>query len=128
MAIGAAGFQNVSDSPAGTFAALDGDRNGQRKVVRKPRPIASLEKSRSNRRSGMRLKPKPISSARSRSPVSSKQSPGSYAPQRASRISGVTREAQQARELLAPVYGRFAEGFDTRDLKEAKALLEELAV
>ena len=34
----------------------------------------------------------------------------------------------QARELLAPVYGWFTEGFDTRDLKEAKALLEELAV
>ena len=34
---------------------------------------------------------------------------------------------QQARELLAPVYGCFTEGFDTRDLKEAKALLEELA-
>ena len=34
---------------------------------------------------------------------------------------------QQARELLAPVYGWFTEGFDTRDLKEAKALLEELA-
>ena len=34
---------------------------------------------------------------------------------------------QQARELLAPVYGWFKEGFDTRDLKEAKALLEELA-
>ena len=34
---------------------------------------------------------------------------------------------QQARELLAPVYGRFMEGFDTLDLKEAKALLEELA-
>jgi class 3 adenylate cyclase/predicted ATPase len=33
----------------------------------------------------------------------------------------------EARELLAPVYGWFAEGFDTRDLKEAKALLEELA-
>ena len=32
-----------------------------------------------------------------------------------------------ARELLAPVYGWFTEGFDTRDLKEAKALLEELA-
>jgi hypothetical protein len=28
---------------------------------------------------------------------------------------------------LAPVYGWFTEGFDTRDLKEAKALLEELA-
>jgi predicted ATPase len=34
---------------------------------------------------------------------------------------------QQARELLAPVYGWFAEGFDTLDLKEAKALLKELA-
>jgi predicted ATPase len=31
-----------------------------------------------------------------------------------------------ARELLAPVYGWFIEGFDTRDLKEAKALLDEL--
>ena len=36
-------------------------------------------------------------------------------------------KAQQARELLAPVYSWFTEGFDTRDLKEAKALLEELA-
>jgi len=33
---------------------------------------------------------------------------------------------QQARELLAPVYGWFTEGFDTLDLKEAKALLDEL--
>jgi hypothetical protein len=29
--------------------------------------------------------------------------------------------------FLAPVYGWFTEGFDTRDLKETKALLEELA-
>jgi class 3 adenylate cyclase/predicted ATPase len=35
-------------------------------------------------------------------------------------------KVQQARELLASVYGWFTEGFDTRDLKEAKALLEEL--
>jgi class 3 adenylate cyclase/predicted ATPase len=34
---------------------------------------------------------------------------------------------QQACELLAPVYDWFTEGFDTRDLKEAKVLLEELA-
>jgi class 3 adenylate cyclase/predicted ATPase len=34
---------------------------------------------------------------------------------------------QQARELLAPVYGWFTEGFDTRDLKEAKGLLDKLA-
>jgi tetratricopeptide (TPR) repeat protein len=33
---------------------------------------------------------------------------------------------QQARELLAPVYKWFTEGFDTLDLKEAKALLDEL--
>jgi class 3 adenylate cyclase/predicted ATPase len=32
----------------------------------------------------------------------------------------------EARKLLAPVYGWFTEGFDTRDLKEAKALLDEL--
>ena len=34
----------------------------------------------------------------------------------------------EARELLAPIYGWFTEGFDTADLQEAKALLEELAV
>jgi predicted ATPase len=33
----------------------------------------------------------------------------------------------EACELLAPVYGWFTEGFDTRDLKEAKALLDQLA-
>jgi predicted ATPase len=33
----------------------------------------------------------------------------------------------EARDLLAPVYGWFTEGFDTLDLKEAKALLHELA-
>jgi predicted ATPase len=33
----------------------------------------------------------------------------------------------EAQELLAPVYGWFTEGFDTADLKDAKALLEELA-
>ena len=33
---------------------------------------------------------------------------------------------QKARDLLAPVYGWFTEGFDTLDLKEAKALLDEL--
>ena len=34
---------------------------------------------------------------------------------------------QEARELFAPVYGWFTEGFDTRDLKEAKALPKALA-
>jgi predicted ATPase len=32
----------------------------------------------------------------------------------------------EARALLAPIYGWFTEGFDTADLQEAKALLDEL--
>src|SRR6476646_8804758 len=36
-------------------------------------------------------------------------------------------KVQQSRELLTPVYGWFTEGFDTLDLKEAKALLDQLA-
>src|SRR5260370_7409785 len=35
-------------------------------------------------------------------------------------------ERQQARDLLAPVYGWFTEGFDTADLNEPKALLNDL--
>ena len=34
---------------------------------------------------------------------------------------------KEAHDLLAPVYNWFTEGFDTKDLKDAKALLEELA-
>jgi predicted ATPase len=34
---------------------------------------------------------------------------------------------EEARKLLAPIYGWFTEGFDTLDLKEAKVLLHELA-
>jgi predicted ATPase len=41
-------------------------------------------------------------------------------------MAGLWRD-QSKRELLAPVYGWFTEGFDTLDLKEAKALLGELA-
>jgi predicted ATPase len=37
-------------------------------------------------------------------------------------------KVQQARELLAPAYGWFTEGFDTRDLKEAKALAAGVGV
>ena len=35
---------------------------------------------------------------------------------------------EEARNLLAPVYDWFTEGFDTLDLKEAKALLDALVV
>jgi len=37
------------------------------------------------------------------------------------------RKRDEARDLLAPVYGWFTEGFDTLDLKEAKVLLHALA-
>jgi hypothetical protein len=33
----------------------------------------------------------------------------------------------EARKFLAEIYGWFTEGFDTKDLQEAKALLQELA-
>jgi predicted ATPase len=38
-----------------------------------------------------------------------------------------TRRRPEARTMLANIYGWFTEGFDTADLKEAKALLEELS-
>jgi predicted ATPase len=43
------------------------------------------------------------------------------------RLWGEQGRHAEARELLAPVYGWFAEGFETTDLKEASALLEALA-
>jgi predicted ATPase len=42
------------------------------------------------------------------------------------RVMAERGERQQATDLLAPVYGRFTEGFDTSDLKESKALLDEI--
>ena len=42
------------------------------------------------------------------------------------RLWRVQGKRDEARDLLAPVYGWFTEGFDTLDLKEAKALLDEV--
>jgi predicted ATPase len=36
-------------------------------------------------------------------------------------------KAQEARQMLAQIYDWFTEGFDTGDLKEARALLERIA-
>ena len=79
------------------------------------------------RRSMMVLRQKYISSVRSRSLADDKLILGT--PRRDEHLAPPRSQGkpQQARELLAPVYGSFTEGFDTRDLKEAKALLEELA-
>ena len=43
------------------------------------------------------------------------------------RLWGEQGRRAEARDLLAPVYGWFTEGFGTADLKEAKALLDALA-
>jgi predicted ATPase len=43
------------------------------------------------------------------------------------RLWGEQGRRTEARDLVAPVYGWFTEGFDTADLKEAKALLDQLA-
>jgi class 3 adenylate cyclase/predicted ATPase len=43
------------------------------------------------------------------------------------RLWGETAKRAEAHQLLAPVFGWFTEGFDTPDLKEAKALLDQLA-
>ena len=51
----------------------------------------------------------------------------SCAQQLAWRGCGAIKETEDLREFLAPVYGWFTEGFDTRDLSGAKALLEEFA-
>jgi predicted ATPase len=40
---------------------------------------------------------------------------------------GSRRSKRKTRQLLAELYGWFTEGFDTTDLQEAQALLEELA-
>src|SRR6516162_6433369 len=57
----------------------------------------------------------------------SKRDPGNCAVRRVAQLFIECAERDAARQLLAPIYDWFAEGFDTRDLKEAKALLEELA-
>jgi predicted ATPase len=43
------------------------------------------------------------------------------------RLLGSKDKRDEARAMLAEIYGWFTEGFDTADLKDAKALLEELA-
>jgi predicted ATPase len=62
--------------------------------------------------------------------VARKQQAKSWELRAAMSMTGLWRDRgkrEEAREFLAPVYGWFTEGFDTCDLKEAKALLEELA-
>jgi predicted ATPase len=56
-----------------------------------------------------------------------RQAPASCAPLSVARLWRVQGRCEQARDLLGSIYGWFTEGFDTPDLKGAKALLDELA-
>ena len=81
---------------------------------------SSMAFAKSNTNSGAGVAGKPGSKS---GPATTKSGPGS------SNQSGTNPDQSrrvEARELLAPVYGWFSEGFDTLDLKEAKALLDEL--
>jgi hypothetical protein len=73
--------------------------------------------------------PAAISSAALMSSVARQQQAKSWelrAAMRMARLWCDQGKREEARDLLAPVYGWFTEGFDTRDLKKAKALLDEL--
>jgi predicted ATPase len=68
-----------------------------------------------------------VLSGRSRSRANSRRSPGNLrAAISMARLWHDQGKRQQAHDLLAPVYGWFTHGFDTVDLKEAEALLDEL--
>jgi predicted ATPase len=72
-------------------------------------------------------KAEPISSSPSQSRANNKPNPGT--PRRNEPRASLARSRQvaAAHDLLAPIYGWFTEGFNTRNLIEAKTLLEELA-
>jgi predicted ATPase len=74
----------------------------------------------------MRRKRKRISSVRSRSRAQQAKSWELRAAMSMARLWRDQGKRDEAPGLLAPVYGWFTEGFDTRDLKEAKALLDDL--
>jgi predicted ATPase len=62
--------------------------------------------------------------------VAKRQSAKMFELRASARIARLWRDQgkrDEARDLLAPVYGWFTEGFDTLDLKEAKELLDDLA-
>jgi predicted ATPase len=75
----------------------------------------------------MRSQPNRASFERSRPRRRGARNPSSCAPQFSlARLWRDQGRRARARDLLAPVYGWFTEGFDTSDLKQAKALLDEL--
>ncbi len=63
----------------------------------------------------------------SRSRAQQREIPGAARRDQPRPVVGEQGRPAEAYELLAPVYGWFTEGFDTTDLKDAKALLDHLS-
>ena len=107
--------------------AMTHDRSNQRKMVRGRDQSTSPGNRTKVAGAGRHKSARRISSERSRSRASKQAK--SWELRAAMSMARLWRDQgkpQQARDLLAPVYGWFTEGFDTLDLKEAKALLDEL--
>ena len=91
-----------------------------------PNCTALPERCCSPKTSSTRARPRFSKRSASRKP--NKRNRWNCAPRRASPGCGAKQGRRaEARELLAPVYGWFTEGFDTADLKDAAMLLSELA-
>ena len=106
----------------------DGGGNNQGNVARGRGPPHRRAKSRLSRQSRMRRSEAEAYFERALA-VARKQQAKSWELRAAMSMARLWRDQgkrQEARDLLAPVYGWFTEGFDTLDLKEARALLDEL--
>jgi predicted ATPase len=88
--------------------------------------IASRAKSLLSRTNQIRPRQLHISDARSPLRAQQAKSWELRAAMSLARLWRYQGKRDEARDLLAPIYGWFTEGFDTLDLKEAKALLREL--
>ena len=97
-------------------------------MVRIRTAIASKVNSCYNSLRTIRLKPKPVSITPLT--IARNQQAKSFELRAATSLARLWQQQgkrQEAHDLLAPVYNWFTEGFDTADLKDAKALLDELA-
>ena len=94
----------------------------------KPNSIVSRQSYCSHTQRRIRPPRQPICTKPLRSPAANRPNPWNWCAARSlGRLWQSQGKRSEAYDLLAPVYGWFTEGFDTADLQEAKALLEDLS-
>ena len=98
----------------------------ERNAGGKQKSVASGASCSCGRQGRQRQRRKPASSRPWTSPAARRRNPWSCARPDPSRLWQQQGKRAEAHALLAPIYGWFTEGFETADLQEAKALLEEL--